>query len=198
MNRFTGENLSNIKNLVSEGTGVNFEQKRSSHIRMRAVLVAAVILVLATAGVYAGYQISLSRNVIAPDNTGQGSSFSPDGGFYISKPFGMVTDQSEYTREHAGVDFPADEGTPVLAAADGTVVYADFTGGYGNCVIIDHGDGYSTMYAHMEEILVAPGDAVSRGDEIGTVGSTGMSTGPHLHFEFRIDEEPTDPEDYWE
>jgi murein DD-endopeptidase MepM/ murein hydrolase activator NlpD len=96
-------------------------------------------------------------------------------------------------RLHAGVDFGAATGTPIVAATDGTVVSAGWQGGYGNAVIIDHGGGEATLYGHQSRLAVSSGASVSRGQIIGYVGSTGMSTGPHLHFELRINGVPTDP-----
>ena len=94
---------------------------------------------------------------------------------------------------HHGLDIPAPEGTPVLAAADGTVVRAGSMGSYGLVVDIDHGDGIVTRYAHQSAMDVAVGDTVSAGDRIGSVGSTGVSTGPHLHLEVREHGEAIDP-----
>ncbi|MBQ4466890.1 MAG: M23 family metallopeptidase [Firmicutes bacterium] len=192
MNKFSNENLDNIKAMVSEGTGVRFSQNRVGHIPVRSLLIAALIVVLATASVFAAYRISLSKKVIDVPEDGER-------GIFISMPFGEVQSPiSECMTEHAGIDFPAPIGTPVLAAADGTVIEADFTMKYGNYVIIEHADGFSTVYAHMDEILCEKGQEIAKGDEIGTVGSTGRSTGPHLHFELRLDGEPQDPADYWE
>ena len=192
MNKFSNENLDNIKAMVSEGTGVRFSQNRVRHISARSLLIAALIVVLATASVFAAYRISLSKKVIDVPEDGER-------GIFISMPFGEVQSPiSECMTEHAGIDFPAPIGTPVLAAADGTVIEADFTMKYGNYVIIEHADGFSTVYAHMDEILCEKGQEIAKGDEIGTVGSTGRSTGPHLHFELRLDGEPQDPADYWE
>lgn len=96
---------------------------------------------------------------------------------------------------HAGVDLAAPMGADVLATAGGTVAFAAWTpDGYGLRLVIDHGHGLTTLYAHLEETLVAPGDAVSAGQRVGLVGSTGNSTGPHLHFEVRSNGRPTDPE----
>jgi murein DD-endopeptidase MepM/ murein hydrolase activator NlpD len=86
-------------------------------------------------------------------------------------------------RFHYGTDFAADEGTDVHAFADGVVLEASQSEGYGNYVKLDHGDGFVTLYGHCSELLVSEGDHVQRGDLIARVGSTGMSTGPHLHFE---------------
>lgn len=96
-------------------------------------------------------------------------------------------------RLHTGQDIAAPRGAPVLAAADGRVMYTGWFGGYGKIVILDHGDGVSTLYAHLSAILVRSGAAVRRGQPIGRVGSTGYSTGPHVHFEIRINGRPINP-----
>ncbi len=96
---------------------------------------------------------------------------------------------------HAGVDLAAPLGTPVRAAAAGSVVTAAWNAsGYGLCIVIDHGHGLTTLYAHLLETAVVAGDAVSAGQPIAQVGSTGNSTGPHLHFEVRSKGRPADPE----
>jgi len=95
--------------------------------------------------------------------------------------------------DHHGLDIAAPEGTPVLAAADGVVTRAGEAGGYGLVVEVDHGDGIVTRYAHQSAMDVAVGDTVSAGDRIGSVGSTGVSSGPHLHLEVRVDGAPVDP-----
>jgi murein DD-endopeptidase MepM/ murein hydrolase activator NlpD len=97
---------------------------------------------------------------------------------------------------HAGLDVAADFGTPVRAAADGVVRSIERDSWLGLSVTVDHRDGYSTVYAHLQEAFVQAGDTVGAGDPVGTVGSTGMSTGPHLHFEIRRNDEPRDPERY--
>ncbi len=94
---------------------------------------------------------------------------------------------------HSGMDMRAETGTPARATAGGKVVTAGWSGGYGNMVEIDHGNGLSTRYGHLSAISVADGQTVAAGDVIGRVGSTGRSTGPHLHYEVRIDDEATDP-----
>ncbi len=96
-------------------------------------------------------------------------------------------------RMHSGVDIAAPRGSPVLAAADGTVAYAGWFGGYGKIVILDHGEGVSTLYAHLSSILTQEGRQVRRGQLIGRVGSTGYSTGPHAHFEVRYNGVPVNP-----
>lgn len=98
---------------------------------------------------------------------------------------------------HAGLDFAAQMGTPVFATADGKIQDAERISGYGNCINIDHGYNYTTRYAHLSEILVKPGQEVKRGELIGKVGSTGKSTGPHLHYEVRFKGEPQNPVNYY-
>jgi murein DD-endopeptidase MepM/ murein hydrolase activator NlpD len=89
-------------------------------------------------------------------------------------------------RFHHGMDFTCDTGTPVYATGNGTVVYAKWKTGYGNLVEIDHGYGYKTRYAHLSKILVKEGQKVVRSEEIGLAGSTGKSTGPHVHYEVMV------------
>lgn len=95
---------------------------------------------------------------------------------------------------HTGLDLAAPEGSEIQTAADGEVIFAGENGGYGNLVIVKHADGRQTYYAHCQEILVGEGQRVGRGEVIATVGSTGSSTGPHLHFEVRsASGQPQDP-----
>lgn len=99
-------------------------------------------------------------------------------------------------RMHEGIDIGAGTGTPISASAAGTVIVAGWNGGYGNLVVIDHGGGVSTAYGHQSAIHVSVGQSVGQGTVIGAVGSTGNSTGPHLHFEVRINGAATDPLPY--
>ena len=87
---------------------------------------------------------------------------------------------------HEGIDIAASSGTPIWAAASGTVIHAGWLGGYGNLVVVDHGNGLATAYAHASAILVGVGQEVSQGETLSFVGSTGNSSGPHLHFEVRV------------
>lgn len=97
---------------------------------------------------------------------------------------------------HTGLDIGAQSGTPIKAVADGTIKYAAPMGTYGNLVIVEHGNGIETYYAHCSRILVSVGQKVSSGDTIALVGSTGNSTGPHLHLEIRINGQPVNPQRY--
>jgi murein DD-endopeptidase MepM/ murein hydrolase activator NlpD len=98
-----------------------------------------------------------------------------------------------FTRFHAGVDIGAGWGSPIVAAGDGQVVGAGWAGGYGREVRIAHGGGLVSLYGHMSQILAEPGSFVRRGQLIGYVGSSGLSTGPHLHFEVRQSGQPVNP-----
>jgi murein DD-endopeptidase MepM/ murein hydrolase activator NlpD len=112
----------------------------------------------------------------------------------ITSPFGWRSNPFGGSPEfHQGLDIAAPSGTTVTAAAGGTVIMAQWYGGYGNYILIDHGGGYSTGYGHLSAIYVSNGQSVQRGQAIGAVGSTGQSTGPHLHFEVRIAGKPVDP-----
>ncbi len=112
----------------------------------------------------------------------------PAGVWEISCPFGKGG--------HKGVDLRAPHGTPIMAAAGGTVTLAGVYRNYGNCVIIDHGNGFSTLYAHASSLCVRQGDKVSAGEVIALVGSTGYSTGNHLHFEVYVGENRVNPQPY--
>lgn len=115
----------------------------------------------------------------------------------VSSAFGTRIDPIHGQRGmHRGVDLPARSGTPVLAAAAGVVRVAGWRGGYGNLVEVRHRDGSATRYAHLSGILVRPGEAVSQGQPIAQIGSTGRSTGAHLHFEYRVGGVAVDPLDH--
>jgi murein DD-endopeptidase MepM/ murein hydrolase activator NlpD len=98
-----------------------------------------------------------------------------------------------YRRFHSGLDFAASYGSTIRAADSGTVIFAGWYGGYGKAVIINHGKSITTLYGHTSELYVVEGQTVQRGQAIAAVGSTGLSTGPHLHFEVRRDGTPVDP-----
>ncbi|MCM8711569.1 peptidoglycan DD-metalloendopeptidase family protein [Clostridium sp. SYSU_GA19001] len=109
----------------------------------------------------------------------------------ISSGFGM-----RWGRMHEGLDIAADLGTPIYAALDGTVTYSGWATGYGMLIKLKHKDGLETYYGHCSKLLVSEGQTVKKGDKIGEVGSTGNSTGPHLHFEVRVNGIPKDPAPY--
>lgn len=115
----------------------------------------------------------------------------------ITSPYGWRTHPIFGTqRYHSGIDIGADYGDTVAAADSGIVIYSGWMGGYGKAVIIDHGNGITTLYGHNSELLVVEGQSVRQGQAISRVGSTGYSTGPHLHFEVRQNGSPVDPMGY--
>jgi hypothetical protein len=114
--------------------------------------------------------------------------------YTISSPFGLRV--SPFTGEHElhhGLDIPSQMGSPILATGDGIVTYAAYAPGYGNLVELDHGQGYTTRYGHAQTLLVKIGDHIQQSQKIATVGSTGNSTGPHLHFETIYQGKPFNP-----
>ncbi len=122
-------------------------------------------------------------------------SLNPAGdGVAIRSPFGWRGDP--WPEFHQGVDLDVDYGDNVRAAATGTVVAADYDGGYGIKIDIDHGNGYHTWYCHLSRADVAPGQRVTKAQHIALVGSTGESTGPHLHYQVMLDGKPVDPAPY--
>ena len=115
----------------------------------------------------------------------------------ISSPFGYRIHPISHVRKlHTGIDFGAPAMSPAVAGADGTVIYAGWYNGYGNTVVISHGNGISTLYAHNTSLCVTKGQSVKRGQQIAYIGSTGNSTGPHCHFEVRINGTPVNPAPY--
>ena len=117
---------------------------------------------------------------------------------YVSSRFGLrVHPITGQTKSHTGIDIASNQGTAVYASDGGTVTLAGWNGGYGNCIMIDHGNGYVTLYGHLSSISVSVGQTVSQGATIGAVGSTGNSTGPHLHFEVLKNGTRIDPEQFF-
>ena len=123
-----------------------------------------------------------------------GGLIRPVGARIISR-FGMRFHPIlHYSRLHAGVDFASGTGAPIRASGSGVVVFSGVMRGYGNVVVIDHGGGISTLYGHCSARLVRDGESVTKGQTIARVGSTGLATGPHLHFEVRRNGSPVDPQ----
>lgn len=117
---------------------------------------------------------------------------------YLTSRFGLRIHPVYGTQKsHTGIDIGAASGATIVAADGGTVTMAGVNGGYGNCVMIDHGNGYKTLYGHMSSIAVTNGQTVSKGDTVGYVGSTGVSTGPHCHFEVWSGGSRIDPEQFF-
>ncbi|WP_350345055.1 peptidoglycan DD-metalloendopeptidase family protein [Proteinivorax tanatarense] len=116
----------------------------------------------------------------------------------VTSPFGYRRNPVTGGRQHhTGVDLANSAGTPILATANGVVASASYAGAYGNLIIIDHGYGYSTYYAHLSRISVRPGQTVGKGEVIGFMGRTGRATGNHLHYEVRVNGSPVNPASYY-
>ena len=116
----------------------------------------------------------------------------------VASGYGMRIDPVYHVRKfHQGMDFTAPTGTEVFATGNAKVEFAGWKQGYGNTVILDHGYGYKTLYAHLYKTLVRKGQKVRRSDIIALVGNTGKSTGPHLHYEVRLNNKPVDPRNYY-
>ncbi|WP_432405790.1 peptidoglycan DD-metalloendopeptidase family protein [Wukongibacter sp. M2B1] len=126
-----------------------------------------------------------------PPRIGTGKFSKPTSRGVITSPFGM-----RWGRRHTGIDIGLKTGTPVTAADGGKVIYSGYKGGYGKCIIIDHGANMKSLYAHNSSLLVKKGDKVFKGQTIAKSGNTGNSTGPHLHFEVRINDTPVNPTKY--
>ena len=168
------------------------ENSRKQTVSRKCLTLAvtvALILLLGCGSVYAVKKFSF-ENFFMQETPADAAAFK------ISFPFGVKNANIEEVPAHDGIDYIAEEGTPVLAAADGKVRSAEFSASRGNYIVIDHTDGFSTVYACLKEMQVSVGDEMKAGTQIGTVGSTGMSTGPHLHLELWLGDEPIDPGEY--
>lgn len=153
--------------------------------------------------------LAISENIAAMlrnlENNGGGASEESGGtGKFMWPCTGPITSYYGWrthpifgtTKYHSGMDIAVDTGTPIHAADSGTIVYSGWLGGYGNCVMIDHGSGLVSLYAHNSELNVNEGQYVTKGTVVAYAGSTGYSTGPHCHFEVRLHGELTEPLNY--
>ncbi|MWV26513.1 peptidoglycan DD-metalloendopeptidase family protein [Erythrobacter sp. GH3-10] len=145
-----------------------------------------------------GGRVTATGEIIAAPRTAVSvPSRMPVDGVKLTSSFGMRNHPIlRQRRQHNGVDLAAPRGTPVYATADGMVEMAQYYGSYGNYVQIGHGGDVETRYAHLSSYTVQDGEQVRKGDLIGYVGSTGRSTGPHLHYEVRVSSEPVNPIPY--
>lgn len=139
-----------------------------------------------------------SASAGAPVVSGNGTFTHPCPGMtYISSEFGWRAQPLPgASSNHKGMDFAAPTGTPIYAAAAGTVTSASYSGNAGNLIVINHGNGLQTYYMHCHAMYVSAGQTVSKGQNIGAVGTTGNSTGPHLHFQVMLNGTPTNPRNY--
>lgn len=143
-----------------------------------------------------GANIEYSNERVLPSR-GESSGWGMPASGGITSPFGMRFHPILHrVKLHTGTDFGPGYGAPIYAAKSGTVIFAGWQTAYGNMVIIEHGGGFSTLYGHASSLSVSSGQSVRRGQHIANVGSTGFSTGPHLHFEIRINGEPVNPMRY--
>jgi murein DD-endopeptidase MepM/ murein hydrolase activator NlpD len=191
---------------TAEARLVALTKARSQQARLRGALQARMNEWIAEADAAAKQEATLaayirtnsvpqraSRGAVDPGTDGRVS-----GAGLIWPVRGPVTSGygSRWGRMHEGIDIGAGTGTPIRAAKGGTVVFAGVMSGYGNVIIIDHGGGFSTLYAHQSRLGAGRGQDVGQGEVIGYVGSTGHSTGPHLHFETRVNGSPRNPRNY--
>jgi len=141
---------------------------------------------------------ALAERIRGAQDNGSTTNGEPSAAGFIWPCDGVVVSGfgMRWGRMHEGIDIGCAYGTPNRAAAAGTVIYAGWLGGYGNLVVVDHGSGLSTAYAHASSILVSVGQSVSQGQTVSLVGSTGNSSGPHLHFEVRVNGVAVDPLPY--
>ena len=166
----------------------------SSSINRLATLKTAAL----TGATTAGMSLGLTRNVTPADwmRANSAPNLWPVEG-PVTGSFGERIDPFNGEGAfHAGIDIGAVFGQPVIAPADGVVEFADFMGGYGRAIIVDHSHGITTRYGHLKSFACYPGQHVHRGDTIGYVGDSGRSTGPHLHYEVRINDVPVNPHKY--
>ena len=190
--------------VVAPGQWLGFVAAGATHLDWGARLDDAYIDPLALLGGWETYLTSSDDvadlpalgGVAAPATTGTAGpgALRPPAAGPATSGFGVrVHPVSGVRRLHAGLDIGAPAGQPVRAAAAGVVSFAGTLSGYGSTVTIDHGGGLSTLYAHQSSLSASAGEAVTAGEQIGRVGSTGLSTGPHLHFEVRVSGQAVDP-----
>ncbi len=181
--------LQQIKELEASGSKVEnlIKEKQAEAARAAAAAAAAARQKNAASsgtpskGTYTGGKLNWPVQGRTGVSSGYGSRKSP------------ISGRSEF---HSGIDIPAPTGTNILSAEKGTVIFAGNMNGYGNTVIVDHGNGLSTLYAHNSKLTVSKGQSVDRASVIAKAGSTGYSTGPHLHFEVRVNGAHTNPNNY--
>jgi murein DD-endopeptidase MepM/ murein hydrolase activator NlpD len=185
------------------------EKARNDQVKLKNALDARIEQVTSEVAALSREEATLSGLIRSRQAAAEASSAAPSaaanapaakvGGSGVAWPTnGSVTSGFGYRwgSLHAGIDIANGTGTPIRAAKGGTIILAGWNGGYGNCIVIDHGGGFSTLYGHMSRLRASDGQRVSQGDLLGDMGSTGNSTGSHLHFETRVNGSPQDPTRY--
>ncbi len=184
------------RRVAAEGELVRLETARDAKAQLRAELESRQKAVLAEIEAQAQSEAELTRIIRESEALVTGApDLRAGGGGCIWPTRGVVTSGfgPRGGRLHAGIDIGAPNGTPIWAAKAGTVIFAGVQSGYGNVVVLNNGGGLSTLYAHQSRLAARGGQAVSQGDVIGYVGSSGHSTGPHVHFETRYGGSPRNP-----
>jgi murein DD-endopeptidase MepM/ murein hydrolase activator NlpD len=211
--QFEKENLTQAANVAAERKKAaaeklaTLEKARNDQVRLKSALDVRISEVTAEVAALSREEATLSNLIRsrqqaetaaddAPAKDAPAAKVSSSGIIWPTQ--GTVTSGFGYRwgALHAGIDIANNQGTPVHAAKAGTVILAGWNGGYGNCIVIDHGGGFSTLYGHNVRLRVSEGQRVSQGELIADMGSTGNSTGPHSHFETRINGNPQDPMRY--
>jgi murein DD-endopeptidase MepM/ murein hydrolase activator NlpD len=180
-NVFTGENTTRVAGILGERE-IRARVTRLNGVEQARETISVEVLSEASSAIV----VRGTRPLPPRQGTGELRHPLPSGRF--TSGFGM-----RWGRMHRGIDLAAPRGTAVRAADGGTVTFAGYRGAMGNLIIINHGAGMETYYAHLNRIHVSRGQSVHRGQHIGDVGSTGRSTGPHLHFEVHIHGQPRNP-----
>lgn len=192
----TKNKLAQLEAAAAEAERKQKEAAAAAEAAKKAQAAAAAAAKKSTAGA-SGSSGSSSGSAGAPVVSGNGTFTHPCPGGYISSGFGYRTQPiAGASTNHKGIDFAASTGTPIYAAAAGTVISAGYAGNAGNLLVISHGNGLLTYYMHCNAIYVSAGQKVSRGQNVAAVGTTGNSTGPHLHFQVMLNGTPVNPANY--
>jgi murein DD-endopeptidase MepM/ murein hydrolase activator NlpD len=180
------------KKQQTEASLAALQQARAAKARLAAAELARKNAVLSESAALAASDAKLTALINARSSVGDSNARS-SGCIWPAR--GSVTSEfgTRWGRLHAGIDVANSIGTPIWASKAGTVIFAGSESGYGNTVIIDHGNGFSTLYGHMSRISTSEGARVSQGQTVGAMGNTGHSTGPHVHFETRYNGTPRNP-----
>ena len=192
----TNEQLATLESLADEVTTAYGVKKRlagSMDLVEEAPLVPTMNDTLAEYSYLRSTNLSRDRNIFTRSDVNILPGIWPVNGRLMGG-FGVRSDPfNGEGAMHTGIDISAPQGTPVHATADGIILHAGWNGGYGRCVIIDHGNGYQTWYAHLSRIDAIEGQEIRQGETLGAVGTSGRSTGAHLHYEVRIGSTPVNP-----